>query len=150
MAKQVSDSEMRSRYRKMRVGGVQVSVHRYAMEQKLGRPLRDGEQVHHINGNRYDNRPENLQLVTPKEHRHLHPAVFTEEIRAKISKSLLGHRRNLGKTHTPEHNAKISASLIGNLNSLGKSHTPESKAKISASMRVARKRKFWSTRTKKR
>lgn len=36
--------------------------HRVVMEEKLGRPMRDDETVHHINGNRQDNRPENLEL----------------------------------------------------------------------------------------
>lgn len=36
--------------------------HRMVIEQQLGRSLRPGESVHHINGIRHDNRPENLEL----------------------------------------------------------------------------------------
>lgn len=46
--------------------------HRIVASQKIGRPLYSNEIVHHVNGDRTDNRPDNLEVMTQSAHMKLH------------------------------------------------------------------------------
>lgn len=57
---------------------VKIGVRRYALEHRLvveaaiGRPLRSDEEVHHVNGDKLNNRLENLEILSPVLHQDRH------------------------------------------------------------------------------
>ena len=59
--------------------------HRWVMEQFLGRPLKRDEQVHHLNGNRLDNRIENLIVMSNRDHHLLHQQLIRERKKTNVS-----------------------------------------------------------------
>ena len=54
-------------YIRFHINGRNVAEHRLIMEKILGRKLLPGENVHHVNGVRHDNRPQNLELWVSKQ-----------------------------------------------------------------------------------
>lgn len=59
-------------YRYIHIDGKKIGQHTAFMMQILGRNLKRGEIVHHKNGNRSDNRLENLELMTVSKHLQMH------------------------------------------------------------------------------
>ena len=65
-----------TRYRHIKVGGRAYQEHRWVMQNAIGRPLRSDEFVHHKNGNKLDNRPENLEVLDPVTHGREHHLIL--------------------------------------------------------------------------
>ena len=58
--------------------------HRKLMEDYLGRKLSRNEVVHHVNGNKKDNRIENLIIMDNKEHLNMHRLEMLEKRKQSI------------------------------------------------------------------
>jgi hypothetical protein len=59
-------------YLDISVAGNKIAMHRWVVSQREGRKLASHEIVHHVNRDKFDNRSENLVVVTRAEHRRLH------------------------------------------------------------------------------
>lgn len=65
---------MSNKYKTLKLGGASVYEHRVVVENTLGRKLRENEIVHHIDGNKRNNDPSNLVVMTRAEHSRIHRA----------------------------------------------------------------------------
>lgn len=59
----------------MQINGKQVLVSRVVAARMLGRALTKVDIVHHKNHDPYDNRPENLEIISRAEHKKRHPEI---------------------------------------------------------------------------
>lgn len=92
-------------YKAIKVNGVKHDEHRYLMEQFIGRKLSSNEVVHHINGNKRDNRLENLVIIPRKQHSLMHRKgkPLSDVSKDKIQKTNRANVFNMRHTHvTPD------------------------------------------------
>jgi hypothetical protein len=62
-----------------------VQQHKLVAEDKIGRYLRPGEVVHHIDEDRANNTSDNLQVMTQAAHRKLHARMLADKQMAKLT-----------------------------------------------------------------
>jgi len=68
------------------IEGRYVYEHRLLMEQKIGRLLIKGEVIDHIDGDRLNNKIDNLQILNPISHSHKHYKYKGDNVECKICK----------------------------------------------------------------
>jgi hypothetical protein len=70
-------------YREVLVKRRWILEHRFVMSEELGRQLEPHEHVHHINGDRLDNRLCNLEVVDQRTHSRKHRDIYKEFLRLR-------------------------------------------------------------------
>ena len=110
---------------------------KFVFEEVSGFKINDKEfQVHHKDKNRLNDRPSNLEKITPRKHGKIHhpkgvaPYLSTFNSRKNLSRAMTGSKNIFfNKRHSSQSKRKISVSAIGR--NVGRKHSDKAKLRMS-------------------
>lgn len=76
-----------------------ILEHREIMSCHLGRPLKNNEHIHHIDGNPRNNSIDNLLVCSPTEHAKIHAKERLDRVKNDLSLRLLAISSGLDNNH---------------------------------------------------
>lgn len=121
-------------YKTIQVNGKQVRLHRHLVEQKLGRSLNSDEVVHHKNGDKHDNRIENLEVMSRSEHIKHHPEVLQNgkknKIKINFDEILLRKKAGMTAGEIAEYFDVSASTIINRMKDHGVCRTKLSKHQV--------------------
>lgn len=97
-------------YKRVRVGGKLIDRHRLVMEKKLGRKLESWELVHHMDEDKSNDHPDNLELTTRPDHAKHH---MSQEFREYAVRGIAHHKAKLTEAEVVEIRRRLNAGEKG-------------------------------------
>lgn len=73
-------------YKRVKIGGKNIREHVFIISNFLCRKLYEHEVVHHINGNKTDNRLDNLQVVNKVDHDKFHGGIKKKDTGYRVGR----------------------------------------------------------------